>query len=217
MRDSGSEQAVTLGTTIVSRPARFLLCGQIGFFVSLAVCVLIDPEGVRDNHGWSYYEGRAETLLPYLLGVLVFVSLTLYAASLLERSEAHPALPLGLRLLTAFLFLDVATPDTVNAFFYWAHNLTSTLLFLYELGFAVWVVWVVWRTRLGIALVTVQFLGGLVAMFSQLQVISHLGLGILLFQLSFGALLVAATARVRVAAGDAVALADEAPATVVSS
>ena len=72
------------------------------------------------------------------------------------------------------------------------------MLFLYQLGFAIWLVRFVWRTRAGAILVGVQFVGGLVAMFSQLQLIPLLGLGILVFQVSFGALLVCATARLAI-------------------
>ena len=54
------------------------------------------------------------------------------AAGDFERSGAGAGLPTGLRLLAVFLLLDVATPDRVNAFFYWAHDLTSALLFLYR-------------------------------------------------------------------------------------
>jgi hypothetical protein len=182
-------------------PARYLLLAQVGFFLSLAVCVVIEPEGLNDNHGWSFYEGRRETVLPYALGILCGVLLILYASALVERSSSAPGgLATGLRFLAGFLFLDLATPDTVSSFFYWAHDLASTLLFLYQLGFAIWLVLFVWRTRPGAVLVGVQFVGGLVAMFSQLQLIPLLGLGILVFQMSFGALLVCATARLPIPA-----------------
>jgi hypothetical protein len=180
----------------VSTPARYLLLAQVGFFLALAVCVVIEPEGLNDNHGWSFYEGRADTAVPYVLGLVCGIALILYASALVERSpSASGGLATGLQLLAFFLFLDVATPDTVDAFFYWAHDLTSALLFLYQLGFALWLVRSVWRTRAGVILVGVQFLGGLVAMFSQLQLIPLLGLGILVFQVSFGTLLVCAVAR----------------------
>lgn len=180
-----------------------LLLAQLVFFAGLSACALIAPEGLHDNHGWSYYEGHRATLLPYLLGILAYVALTLYAAALLERASAPRGLVRGLRWLALFLALDVATPDTLNAVFYWAHDLTSAVLFLFELGFAVWLVRTFLATRLGIALVLVQFLGGLVAMFSQLQVVSQLGLGILVFQLSFAVLVVASSAEVGSRAAEA--------------
>jgi hypothetical protein len=178
----------------VSIPARFLLLAQVGFFASLALCGLIAPEGFGSNHGWSYYESKDETVVPYLLGVVGCIVLFVYAAVLLERGDAPPGLSRGLKWLALFLFLDIATPDTVNVVFYWAHDLTSALLFLYQLLFALWIVRSVWTAMVGRVLLCVQFLGGLVAMFSQLQLVSLLGFGILVFQLSFAILLVAATA-----------------------
>ena len=182
----------------VSTPARYLLLGQLGFVAFLALCAIIDPTGLRANHGWSYYVGRDETLVPYLLAFTTFIALTLRAARLLDDSSAPRGFSTGLRYLSVFLVLDVATPDTVNAFFYWAHDATSALLFLYELGFSVWIVAALGPRRLGTGLLAAQLLGGLVAMFSQLHVISLLGPGILLFQLSFGLLLVVAAAPVQV-------------------
>jgi hypothetical protein len=199
----------------VSTPARYLLWAQVGFFLSLALCVLIEPEGLNDNHGWSFYESRRETFVPYALGVLCGILLIAYASTLLERSAAPRELATGLRLLALFLFFDLATPDTVNSFFFWAHDLASTLLFLFQLGFAIWLVRSVWRTRAGVVLVVVQFVGGLVAMFSQLQLIPLLGLGILVFQLSFGVLLVCATAPLHSAVSDSASV-EEIPAPAVN-
>jgi hypothetical protein len=177
--------------------ARYLLLAQVAFFVALATCALIEPQGLVDNHGWSYYEGRSATIVPYLLGILVSIALILHASQLVKRTDAPKGLGRGLWLLALFLFLDVATPDTVNALFYWAHDLTSALLFVYQLGLGLWLVRTVWRTRLGATLVSAQVVGGLVAMLSQLQLIPLLGLGIFVFQASFGVLLVLATAGLR--------------------
>jgi hypothetical protein len=198
-------------------PARYLLLAQIGFFASLTVCALIDPAGLSHNHGWSYYEGRSQTLVPYVLGFLGCVLLIASAAALLQRSRAPAGLTTALRLLALFLLLNLATPDTVNAVFYWAHDLTSALLFLYELGFAIWLVRTIATTRLCIGLLVLQFLGGLVAMFSQLQLVSLLGVGILVFQLSFGGILVTATARLcDVMADNLAASSEEVPASAVN-
>ena len=186
-----------LRSLAVSTPARYLLLGQIGFAVFLALCAIIDPTGLQAVHGWSYFVDHNQTLVPYVLAFATFIALTLRAARLLDDSSA-PGFATGLRCLTVFLVLDVATPDTVNAFFYWAHDATSALLFLYELGFSVWIVVTLGPRRLGGALLVTQLIGGLVAMFSQLHVIPVLGLGILVFQLSFGLLLVIAAAPVQV-------------------
>lgn len=194
----------------MSSPARVLLLGQSAFVAFLTLCALIDPRGLKENHGPSYWGGRSETVALYLLAFATLIGLLLYAAAQLESTAAPEGFVTGLRFLSLFLFLDVATPDTVNAFFYWAHDLTSALLFLYELGFGIWIVATIGPRRLGIGLLAVQVGGGFVAMFSQLHAIALLGPGILVFQVSFGVLLVLAAARVSVAEP---ARLEEAPAT----
>ncbi len=196
----------------MSTPARYLLLAQTGFFLSLVVCVLLDSAGLHSNHGWSYYEGRSQTFVPYLLGLGWCVLLIALAAGLLSRSAAPAGFPAALKLLSVLLLLDVATPDTVDAAFSWAHDLTSALLFLYELGLAVWLVRAVWPTRVARLLLVVQFTGGLVAMFSFLELIPLLGVGMLVFQLSFGVLLIAVTARFHEVADDASVRTEDVPA-----
>ena len=186
----------------MSRVSRLLLTAQAVFVLGLATCAVLDPRGLGSNHGWSYYEGRADTVAPYVIGFVATIALVAYAAVVAARSDAARGLGWGLAWLALFLALDVASPDSVNEAFYWAHDLTSAALFLYELGFAIWLVRTYALTGMGVALVVAQLCGGLVAMFSQLQVISGLGLGILVFQLSFGALLVIATTDLRDAIGD---------------
>jgi hypothetical protein len=200
----------------VSTTARSLLLAQLGFFIALAVCAVIAPQGLGDNHGWSYYEGRGDTAVPYLLGVLGGILLIVHAARLAERSAAPAGLAFGLRLLALFLFLDLATPDTLSDVFNWAHIVASAVLFFYQLVFALWIVGVVWRTRLGVALVSLQVAGGLVAMFSEFQLTPLLGPGILVFQVSFGILLVASTAALRSPAPEEVATGEEVPAPAVN-
>lgn len=177
----------------MSRVSRLLLAAQAVFFLALAVCVALDARGLGDNHGWSYYEGRAATAGPYVIGFVASIALVGYAAIVAARSDVPRGLAWGLAGLALFLAFDVASPDTVNDVFYWAHDATSAALFLYELGLALWLVRTLVPNGVGAALVAAQFAGGLVAMFSQLQLISQLGLGILLFQVSFGVLLVTAT------------------------
>lgn len=176
----------------MSRVARLLLSAQALFFLALGVCVTIDAHGLGDNHGWSYYEGRADTAAPYVIGFLGSIALIAYAAVVARRADAR-GLAWGLAGLALVLALDVATPDTVNVFFYWAHDVASAVLFVYQLGLALWLVRTLLPTRFGVALVATQLVGGIVAMFSQFGLVSQLGLGILLFQLTFGTLLVTAT------------------------
>jgi len=179
----------------VTAPARNLLYAQLGFFACLGGCVALDRRGLWDNHGWSYYGGRSQTAFIYAAGFVLCIVFVVRGVALLDRPSAPAAFAQALRVLALLLAVDLATPDTVNAFFYDVHIAASAVLFLFEFLFAVWIVGNPFPTRLGRALLALQLAGGLLAMFSQLQALSLLGGGILLFQVSFGALLVAATAH----------------------
>lgn len=62
------------------RVSRLLLSAQAVFFVALGMCVALDARGLGDNHGWSYCEGRADTAVPYLMGLPARVAVIAYAA-----------------------------------------------------------------------------------------------------------------------------------------
>ena len=108
-----------------------------------------------------------------------------YLVEYLPTLSSGPAL----RVLAVLLFLDLATPDTINSFFYWAHVSVSAALFMHELAIAVALVLSAPRAQL-VALLATQVAAGLLAMFSQFHLIGYLSTGILLYQLAFGALLV---------------------------
>ena len=174
----------------MSAAGRLVVVG-IGVFVAcLGGCVAIDRNGLWDNHGWSYYGGRSGTAVLYGLGYASLVLCVLVAAVLLHRPPAVPVLPGLLGVLAIVLAGDLATPDTLSTAFYDAHVAASIVLFLFELGVAVWIAHRLVPTRMARLLLAAQFVGGLVAMFSQLQWIGLLGLGILVYQVCFFALLV---------------------------
>ena len=181
----------------MSQATRSLLYAQIAFFGFLLLCVAITDAGVSHNHGFSFYGGHTSTLVPYALGFLASAWLLARAAGEVERDggEANTRFALGLRLVVLFLLLDLLTPDTVNAFFYDAHIVASVLLFLCQAVFGLWVAARFTTGRAAASLYVLQIAGGIVAGLSQLQWIGLLSPGILIFQLSFGLLLLASTAE----------------------
>ena len=170
-----------------SSALRNLVYAQLSFFSFLLLTVLLlTYRGFEDNHGLSYYGEHMDTIIPYGLGLLT-------CALFIWRGASSLSGPLGsaLRALSVLLVLDLATPDTINDAFYWAHVAVSTLLFLLEFAIGLGLVLTVLRAQL-IALFAAQFFTGLIAMFSQFHVIHLLSVGILGFQLAFGVLLVVA-------------------------
>jgi len=178
----------------MSVAARSLVSAQIAFFGFLLLCIAITDDGVAHNHGFSFYGSHPSTLVPYALGFLVCSGLLARAATLLDREggELNTRLALGVRIVVLLLLFDLLTPDTLNSFFYDAHIVASVLLFLFEAAFGLWIVTRVALNQATGFLYALQIAGGIFAGLSQLQWIGLLSEGILVFQLCFGVLLVAA-------------------------
>jgi len=174
--------------------ARYLLFAQVAFWSAMLLCVAIAHGGLGDNHGFSFYGGRVSTILPYAIGFLAAAALITQAAWLLDRS-GRARLATGLRVLVVLLLADLLTPDTLGSVFYAAHIAASIALFTFEATFGLWLVTAVAATTGTIGLYSTQITGGVVAGLSQLQWIGLLGLGIFVFQIAFGALLVIVVAH----------------------
>jgi hypothetical protein len=153
----------------MSPPAvRDLVLAQVSFFGFLLLAALITDEGFTHNHGPSYYGEHVRTAVPFAVGLILCALFTWRAAAFVEGRLGR-----ALRALAVLFLLDLATPDTVDSAFYWAHVAVSVALFLLELGIAAAIV----RARpapLLVALLAAQFAAGLVAMFSQLHAIAYL-------------------------------------------
>jgi hypothetical protein len=178
----------------VSAAARYLLFAQLVFWSAMLLCVAITRGGLGDNHGFSFFGGRLSTILPYAVGFIVAGALIAHAAKLLEQG-GRARLAAGLRILVVLLLLDLLTPDTLGSAFYAAHIAASIALFMFEAAFGLWLIIVVTTGAAPVALYVTQITGGVIAGLSQLQWIALLSLGIFVFQVAFGALLVTAVAN----------------------
>ena len=166
---------------------QLLLRAQVAFWSCIVLCFIVTGGGLGDNHGFSVYGGRWTTILPWAVGISVAAMLIWRAADALSAED--PALGLCLRINVVLLALILLTPDTINRFFYVAHIVASTALFLFQ---AIVGLWLVVRTRSAsvLQLYALQIAGGLAAGASQAQWIGLLSPGILVFQLAFFALIV---------------------------
>jgi hypothetical protein len=169
---------------------RLLLRAQLAFWACVVACFVVGGGGLSHNHGFSVYGGRPSTIVPWAIGFVLAAYFILRAASLLDDSDRM--LAQSLRITVVLLLGVLFTPDTVDQFFYDAHIVASIALFLFE---AIVGLWLVRRAQLRatLQLYVIQIAGGIVAGLSQLQWIGLLSPGILVFQVAFGALLVAAT------------------------
>ena len=171
---------------------RLLLRAQLAFWGCVVICFAVTGGDLSHNHGFSVYGGKWTTIVPWAVGFLAAAVLILRAASLLDESDRVFAW--GLRLLVLFALGILFTPDTVNQFFYDAHIVASVLLFLFQAVLGLWIVLRAHATLLT-RIYVLQIAGGIVAGMSQAQWVGLLAVGILVFQIAFGALLVLATSE----------------------
>ncbi len=178
------------------RVVGFLVLAQVSFFCCLSVAVVMTTAGFQHNHGLSFYGEHWSTAVPYGAGFMACDYFLLLAANALPKDDRRcRRLALLLDLLTVSLLIVLLTPDTVNSFFNWSHSMASAVLFLYELGFAVWLARRCYSDALLWALIALQLIAAVMAMLSNFHVVPYLSEGTLIFQLVFSVVLVRAVSR----------------------
>ena len=113
----------------------------------------------------------------------------LRVANALPKVQPYKKISLLINILTVLLLLILLTPDTLNSLFNWSHIADSSILFVFELSFASWLVICLYHDKVLLLLLVAQFFTAVLAMLSQFHVIYYLSEGILFFQLFFGILL----------------------------
>ena len=174
---------------------RYLIYGQIGFFVCISIAILLAPSGLHANHGLSFYGVTWPTTVLYAIGFFLIgyfsAKATKYFAS---DSVEHKVITKILRLVPWLLFAIYVTPYSVGQWMDDIHSAFGSTLFVLELGLAIWLAFFVLRDRILKFLTITQFAGGLVSFFSLLGFMSLLIQGQIVFQLAFGVLIIRAVA-----------------------
>jgi hypothetical protein len=170
---------------------RNLIYAQVSFFLCLGLDVIITTKVFKNNRGLSFYGEHLYTAIPFALGFILCDLFLLKAASLLnEGGETFEGFIWPLRILALLLILIVLTPDTLNGLFNVLHIMDSSLLFLFELLFSIWLVarwhssWLTWLLLVG------QFLAGVMCGLSEFQFSRYLSEGTLVYQLFFSFILI---------------------------
>ena len=189
-----------------SKAVRYIVYGQVCFYVGLLVCIIIRPAGLANNAGISYYGVYRETILPYILALLGSAYFTIKAAehfSALGQVIMRYALTL-MGLLTIGILI---TPDSLSKFMDGLHRGCGASLFSIQLLLSVWLV-VQLRYKLWAIIGTLVELGGGIASFHYLS-LQH---GLLLqaqvvFQAGFGWVIIYSLPRLMLSSS----LAEETP------
>jgi predicted membrane channel-forming protein YqfA (hemolysin III family) len=170
---------------------RNLVYAQLSFFICLTGTVFITKAGFVYNHGLSFYGSHLKTVLPFGLGFVLCDIFLLRAASIMSDSKSMVKnLVPYLRILAVLLMLIILTPDSLNPLFGFMHTIASSVLFLFEISLAIWLTLRWHSDKFTWVLLVAQFLAGIVAMLSELQLSRYLSESTVFFQLFFGMLLV---------------------------
>ncbi len=172
-----------------------IILAQISFFLLLTLTVFITTKGFSNNRGLSFYGEHWSTAVTYGSGFILCDYFLLRAAIALPKDKVvFKRLAILINILTVLLLGVLLTPDTLNTFFNWSHIATSTVLFLFELGFGAWLVTLIYKDWIGIGLLFLQFMAGIFALLSQFHIVYYLSEGSLFFQFFFSVLMVYAVA-----------------------
>jgi hypothetical protein len=173
-----------------------IVYAQLSFFLFLTIAAFMTTQGFKHNRGLSFYGEHWSTAVPYGVGFFLCVYFLLRAANALPKNKPEfKRMSILINILTILLLGVLLTPDTLNSFFNWSHIVNSSILFIYELFFAIWLTIRCYRDKLVWFLLFAQFIAGVFAMLSQFHIIYYLSEGTLFFQLFFSVLLIYSVAR----------------------
>ena len=115
------------------RVTKFLVLGQLIFLAFAIVCFVLQPHAFLANAAFSYYGNYRLTIIPYALGILSATACIIKAASFVKDSR-DTIIRRALFGLAILLLGILASPYSVNGYFFAAHIVVSTLLLLVVLG-----------------------------------------------------------------------------------
>ncbi len=154
----------------------------------LLVCVLLDPQSLSANNGFSYFGAVAKTVIPYSLAFLGYAFfLWLASNSLKEKCQTAKILKIILIIMAIFMVGLTITPHTVLANI---HKFFGTSLFVTQLLTAFYLVIRNGRNLLTYLFILIMLTSGL---FSYFYLSLNSGFMIqsqLIFQIAFAGILI---------------------------
>ena len=141
---------------------RYLVYGQLCFFVGFVICFLIRPIGLTNNAGLSFYGTMTITLVPYLIALLGPAFYFLRFALDLDVEEL--AIIKYAFISYAFFILGLSiTPYTAGRYIADAHLTCGSILFSLQLLLSFWFIYRLHFVTWAIALTTLEFFAGLIS------------------------------------------------------
>jgi len=144
-----------------------LMLGYGLLFGLLLVDTLLWPTKQVDAYGISYYLVHLDTFVILALGFIGCVVALLLEARDLPGDGLKRLLRWSFRAMAGLLVTIMITPYTWNTFFNWAHMTVGAMLFALQLALSIWLtIRYLPRKVLNWAMILLQFVGGLLAMWS---------------------------------------------------
>jgi FtsH-binding integral membrane protein len=144
-----------------------LMLGYGLLFGLLLVDTLLWPTKQVDAYGISYYLVHLDTFVILTLGFIGCVVALLLEARDLPGDGLERLLRWSFRAMAGLLVAIMITPYTWNTFFNWAHMTVGAMLFVLQLALSIWLtIRYLPRKVLNWAMILLQFVGGLLAMWS---------------------------------------------------
>lgn len=168
---------------------RYLIIGQICFYLGLLLCILIRPEGLAANDGISYYGIYRSTILPFIIALLGS-SVFCIRAGLELSKDSFKFLRYGLIIIGVLTLGVLLTPYTLSIFISDLHQDFGAMLFVCQLIISGWVAQKLNYDLRALGLVLIEFLGGLLAYYYLKPANGFLLQSQVLFQIGFSLLAV---------------------------
>ncbi len=154
----------------------------------LLVCVLLDPQSLSANNGFSYFGAMAKTVIPYSLAFLSYAFfLWLASNSLKEKCQTAKILKIILIIMAIFMVGLTITPHTVLANI---HKFFGTSLFVTQLLTAFYLVVRNGRNLLTYLFILIMLTSGLFSYFYLSLDSGFMIQSQLIFQIAFAGILI---------------------------
>jgi hypothetical protein len=181
---------------------RSLVAGSLGFWLSVAICLVVSHSATTEHDGISYFSVRATTLPIIVLGYASIITGMLLAARRLPEDELGRRLALPLRCMPVCLAALLVTPFNRGTALNWTHMTVGISLAIAQGAVALWLSLVLPTARV-LSAAALQLVGGVVAALSMPSAsFNFLLQGELLFNLGFCLCLLAAVRSAADAYGD---------------
>lgn len=179
---------------MVAKAVRYIIFGQICFYIGLTVAILLKPDGLATNNGISYYGIYERTFVPYALGLLGCAFFIWLAATRI-RQQKFKIVSYALIVQSILVLVIIVTPYSVSNTLDYSHTAAGSALFSLQLLLSFWLVtklkWQIWS----VALVAVELAAGIACALYLKPTHGFLIQCQILFQVAFGLLLTLGLAK----------------------